>query len=118
MRISDWSSDVCSSDLQILLEDLPGVAADPAVGAIAVESVGSWLSAAAPATVLLTVGAAARPTSIIGTLSHRSLASEWMTCHSRHAKPPICDFASPEPHNSRSEELRVGKACDSTCRSR
>src|SRR3546814_2416055 len=33
---------------QILLEDLPGVAADPAVGAIPVESVGSWLSAAAP----------------------------------------------------------------------
>src|SRR3546814_349390 len=56
---------------QILLEDLPGVAADPAVGAIAVESVGSWLSAAAP--------------------------------------PPCC---------LRSEERRVGKECVSTFRSR
>jgi hypothetical protein len=36
--------------------------------------------------VLFAIGSAARPTPSIGTLSHRSLASEWMTCHSQPAE--------------------------------
>jgi hypothetical protein len=68
---------------QIFLEDLPGIAADPSVGTVAVEGAGAGLAAAptstaaaTAATVLLTIGSAARPTPIVGTLSHRSLASE------------------------------------------
>src|SRR3546814_11666763 len=79
---------------QVLLIDLPGIAADPSFGPTAVESVGSGLTAATttPTTVLLTVGSAARPTSTtVGTLFHFRLSSE---------------------------ERRVGKECVMTCRSR
>jgi hypothetical protein len=66
---------------QILLKDLPGVAADPSVRSIAVEGVGPGLTTpAAATTVLLAIGSAAWPTSAVGTLSHRPLASEWITC--------------------------------------
>ena len=42
----------------------------------------AYLPTLTAAAMLLAIGPAARPTSIIRTLSHRSLASEWMTCHS------------------------------------
>src|SRR3546814_6000844 len=60
---------------QVLLIDLPGIAADPSFRSTAVESVGSGLTDAAAATPtttgLLTIGSAARPTSTtFGTLFH------------------------------------------------
>src|SRR3546814_21130295 len=91
MRISDWSSDVCSSDLPAIMSrqqsaDEPG----PPVPAMSPP-------AAAPAP-------SAKPDSgnaFLGNLSSYA---------------PI--YAVYGPGTNRSEERRVGKECVSTCRSR
>src|SRR3546814_18754245 len=61
--------DSVAGQAQILLEDQPGVSADPAVVAIDVETVDYWFSAAAPATVQCSVCSADRPQSIMGNYS-------------------------------------------------
>src|SRR3546814_6028111 len=91
MRISDWSSDVCSSDLASRREDLP-------VGAHVVGLTG-WqdycvadvASPDMPFTVLPDPLPAPLP-AFVGVLGHTGI--------------------------SRSEESRVGKECVSTCMSR
>src|SRR3546814_13924382 len=105
MRISDWSSDVCSSDLEVAavkaVRDGPIHQEDLAVGdAAATLPVGHR----APEPVGLTRLAHRDPV-------HRDGAADATDLLSRQA-----EAAFQEGH--RSEERRVGKGCVSTCRSR
>src|SRR3546814_15256058 len=93
MRISDWSSDVCSSDLltpEIEAQVMAGIIA-PTVRAMREE--GMPYSGVLYAGLMLT-----------------------------DAGPRLieynCRFGDPECQVLRSEERRVGKECVSTCRSR
>src|SRR3546814_11784157 len=106
MRISDWSSDVCSSDL--LLESgvfRPRNRLDPAVDG------GQQVVAAAKAGAQLDAlrgwicgGAAFR----LAGAEREELAATLRVEHQRQAEVRVL----------RSEERRVGKECVSTCRSR
>src|SRR3546814_15476866 len=97
MRISDWSSDVCSSDLDIT-------------------RAGDWLMTLArelrPDLIHLNGYAhAALPwRSPVVVVAHSCVLSWWRAVHG-------CE-APPEWRTYRSEERRVGKECVSTCRSR
>src|SRR3546814_18264460 len=92
MRISDWSSDVCSSDLQVL-DELPGDASGAgAAGDLPLARLGEQLVARNVDAVCLGVA-----------LDHRE---EGVLVAAVEAEP------------ERSEERRVGKECVSTCRSR
>src|SRR3546814_16478510 len=86
VRISDWSSDVCSSDLAALQRGC------------------RWVSAPTPLE------------SSIGTRPRIATLAVISTGLSRSAVP--CTTASRTDKPLRSEERRVGKECDSTCRSR
>src|SRR3546814_13529441 len=102
MRISDWSSDVCSSDLVVALDN------------------GEYLA-------VLALDGIAFVTADIATINdwHEKLNGAWRTiAHDRVAVYlhtirriergyPDGDFQS-----DRSEERRVGKECVSRCRSR
>src|SRR3546814_15784523 len=92
MRISDWSSDVCSSDL-----DTAATAAndEPAATETAPSS-----PTPAPAT---TAAAPAKP----------AIANPEAKPSTQVSKP-----VASKPAVRRSEERRVGKECVSTCRSR
>src|SRR3546814_13157830 len=98
MRISDWSSDVCSSDLQ-RIERRQRLHID--------------LAARAPQSVVTVVDR-------IG-VDPRDAAAR-LVCNPVLAVPHIDQPLEPpiEPlrHAARSEERRVGKECVSTCRSR
>src|SRR3546814_20354024 len=100
MRISDWSSDVCSSDLLLFLDTQPGKKfLIRQIAALKLES-----------------GMAIEVGRIDG-----SIYSD-MTIRNLVLRDPKGIFAvSPEVHvvwSPRSEELRVGKEFVSTCRSR
>src|SRR3546814_10902974 len=107
MRISDWSSDVCSSDLELFRWTL-----DP--------------SAAAEAVAILTgssLAATGWADSLEATLDAdpRTRDSIWQGVSlalSALADPRVLDAVSPGEGEQRSEERRVGKECVSTCRSR
>src|SRR3546814_12326094 len=88
MRISDWSSDVCSSDLY-------------------------KRGQSAPQTAIELVGKATTPSAGCSTLSTRSPDPWWAWEH----RPP-CSRVTAPVRSTRSEERRVGKECVSTCRSR
>src|SRR3546814_13554520 len=94
MRISDWSSDVCSSDL-LVEADLSG-------GVLAVR----YGLGREPG---LTSLAAANPTEEGGWLDHAQDAG---------GVPVLVGPDSPEAAEARSEERRVGKECVGTWRSR
>src|SRR3546814_16639613 len=92
MRISDWSSDVCSSDLEVELDvdlRLAGLPVDPRGPAHRLISFMTSVSAFLKAVISSAVQ--------IDTRSQPS---------------------GPVSRISRSEERRVGKECVSTCRSR
>src|SRR3546814_18786574 len=96
MRISDWSSDVCSSDLKLVTEQLVPVCAP------------GFAEAVDPPLLHTTdLGRA--------TLIHVTKASEDWAAWCRAAGVTATDL---NRGISRSEERRVGKACVSTCRSR
>src|SRR3546814_16300855 len=96
MRISDWSSDVCSSDIQedamrAVIFDLDGTICDPS-----------------------------------GRLYHLDGEKDWKSFHAAAGDDTPIDpivqlvrmlFKAAEA-GDRSEERRVGKECVSTCRSR
>src|SRR3546814_13373335 len=92
MRISDWSSDVCSSDLQIALGQILCDDGDPEMADFKVGF--RWILAAARS-------------------GHRGaqywVAVELATGENVRRNPGAA---------ARSEERRVGKECVSTCRSR
>src|SRR3546814_15420332 len=96
MRISDWSSDVCSSDLR----DLPGSNVHQRLVGLAVDGAPAGLVAVA------IVAADAGPGHCQGGCVHH--AGGWLA---------VLDEG--DVHRElRSEERRVGKECVSTCRSR
>src|SRR3546814_15508473 len=92
MRISDWSSDVCSSDL-----DETSAGRLRALGAGSVVVAGNLKFAAAPLP--------ATAAELIATQETLGERTAWLA-------------ASTHPREERSEERRVGKECVSTCRSR
>src|SRR3546814_15852656 len=93
MRISDWSSDVCSSDLIRALQHLYGADFTTNNG----NTVYSWNPLNGQT---LVDGAVA-----ISPGGNRIFATLW-------------DGGGVDPYDLRSEERRVGKECVSTCRSR
>src|SRR3546814_2505572 len=94
MRISDWSSDVCSSDL---LDARPGEADGEHV-------VRQHRAVAAGAEDLLDVAVPGEAFTAVGGLGHVEAA--------------VLPHQVRIGDGRRSEERRVGKACVSTCRSR
>src|SRR3546814_14590629 len=95
MRISDWSSDVCSSDLLLFL--------------------GSWRS-----TVIIV---ASIPLAILGAIIGLAATGQTLNVMTLSglalAIGILVDDATVTIENiNRSEERRVGKECVSTCRSR
>src|SRR3546814_18498551 len=94
MRISDWSSDVCSSDLGSSSSD--GTAR---------------CSTLRLAKMFTTAGAAFFTTGAKDSIASPRLAGTWRTVSCAEAGAEV-------PTARRSEERRVGKECVSTCRSR
>src|SRR3546814_13732218 len=93
MRISDWSSDVCSSDLAKDVRAVMASLEGAVQGSVSKKGVGSF--------------------TLPGLLK--------ITAVSVPAKPRrkgINPFTKEEQWFARSEERRVGKECVSTCRSR
>src|SRR3546814_6715677 len=88
MRISDWSSDVCSSDLAILRTS--------SRMAFAIRRAADLFAMADP-----------------GAAPHPAAATLCRSCHASGG----CDFARNDRY-SRSEERRVGQECVSTFRTR
>src|SRR3546814_19422230 len=107
MRISDWSSDVCSSDLATIAEiDTIGTAIAAAVEeqSAATQEISRNVQEAA-------VGAQQAGSNIAGVhgaIDQTSTAADQM----QQASTTLAGQAS------RSEERRVGKECVGTCRSR
>src|SRR3546814_8641611 len=92
MRISDWSSDVCSSDLSIPVPTTYANGSIPSVQRRSGRETKPAFFAANPSNLL----------------QFPALAST----HNHEPPAPLCH------HGPRSEERRVGKECVSTCRSR
>src|SRR3546814_14801195 len=97
MRISDWSSDVCSSDLHLRQRGGGGVLVARFQRRLDLLDEGTDAANA--------VGVDLRATVV----PPDALLRLWRV---RHACPRICSM------KKRSEERRVGKECVSTCRSR
>src|SRR3546814_12560412 len=93
MRISDWSSDVCSSDLYLLAVDHIGVAI----------AIGPCLE---------------RREVRAGTGFRKALAPPVVDVGDTREKALLLRIGPECRDDRRSEERRVGKECVSTCRSR
>src|SRR3546814_15742709 len=114
MRISDWSSDVCSSDLSPLAAriaeakgiDLEGITGTGPNGRIVRADLG------------LPPVVAPAPAQTAGTGSAAPIVHDIPDVP--HALEKLSNMRRPiaRPLTQRSEERRVGKACVSTCRSR
>src|SRR3546814_12937828 len=94
MRISDWSSDVCSSDLVGLLV-YEGIESDPGFKDALWAALGSLASAP---------------------MGERTLTGLCALLQENRLRQALAPYVLDGPH--RSEERRVGKECVSTCRSR
>src|SRR3546814_19756498 len=126
MRISDWSSDVCSSDLDLMVDSLCVGSLPPSSRRIS--PTGDWISGLR--TDCCEAGGARRrrlSTSFFsGRIPCASIVTTpgWRICGTRavqiHRGKTTCFNTSQENHEEgiRSEERRVGKECVSTCRSR
>src|SRR3546814_19162342 len=97
MRISDWSSDVCSSDLNSVEHTSPAERFDQMVRKS-----------------LRLLGANREPEALDPQLFEREFQSR-IGCRKR---TNIVGIVFQEYGNGRSEERRVGKECVSTCRDR
>src|SRR3546814_19654107 len=100
MRISDWSSDVCSSDLE--------EGGDDVAGGGAYTHMTMWAESTEGMHNLFRLSSLS---SLEGYFYKPRLDQEILE---RHSKGIIVSTGCP----SRSEESRVGKECVSTCRSR
>src|SRR3546814_19958053 len=93
MRISDWSSDVCSSDL-----------APPRQCSIYAQNViEAWIKGR---------------TALRQAQGERNLGPHWLRGSAQPAASEYRRAVALENPRGRSEERRVGKECVSTCRSR
>src|SRR3546814_3133058 len=95
MRISDWSSDVCSSDLKISEEE------------------DVRLAAGRSGSMKLTEGA-----NKIRIMPKRKNEEHWMISVAKRWFDIESEDKKKDKERRRSEERRVGKECVSTCRSR
>src|SRR3546814_15382751 len=93
MRISDWSSDVCSSDLLTACRQIAGIAEAAGIASYG----GTFLESSIGTSAGLQVAAAERSV----TFGSEFIGGIWLA-----------------DEIVRSEERRVGKECVSTCRSR
>src|SRR3546814_11953385 len=103
MRISDWSSDVCSSDLAALHKSMAG--AEPGRGGFIADWIGVLDEAAE------TVRAE------YAEIDNRKAGRAMEMAAVRVSIDNLRTFPCIQ-EKERSEERRVGKACVSTCRSR
>src|SRR3546814_13150013 len=104
MRISDWSSDVCSSDLiEVPLPFLSGVTLKLRLDMLVEDEYGLWVVDHKTHKTI--------PKTTDRLLDLQSPLYVW-ACH--QAGIPVHGFI----WNYRSEERRVGKECVRTCRSR
>src|SRR3546814_16211696 len=105
MRISDWSSDVCSSDLApapIHPNAFIRIGADDSVTIVSKH-----------------IEFGQGPYTGLATLAADELDADWSQLPVVSAPPNPAVYATPELGTLlRSEERRVGKECVSTCRSR
>src|SRR3546814_19941344 len=103
MRISDWSSDVCSSDLHIdrARQEVPSAVTggDGRDGGYADPN----LAHSTPSLSEPTMVSSAAVAAILSALA---------------SNPSLIPIERSKPARMRSEERRVGKECVSTCRSR
>src|SRR3546814_12021995 len=95
MRISDWSSDVCSSDLLPAVHEFP-----------------SW-----PRSLFIRIPTTPLPASQPLTIS-RITQGRFAVSEPTSTTTQLLPYMLSSIHFSRSEERRVGKECVSTCRSR
>src|SRR3546814_10973099 len=112
MRISDWSSDVCSSDLLPLRADAPSMA-DPTVQLNHVMGASfrkRRILNKTEARVFFAVEKALEQTDTGWRVMAQVNLGEILESDDKHAFMAI--------NSKRSEERRVGKECVSTCRSR
>src|SRR3546814_7269945 len=100
MRISDWSSDVCSSDLQLPDTHRIGIVPGPDTGAF---EMAMWTMLGARE---------------VTTLAWESFGEGWVTDAVKQLKLEPTVVRADYGQLPRSEERRVGKECVSTCRSR
>src|SRR3546814_12580722 len=96
MRISDWSSDVCSSDLAFPYDD---PVADAVTCHGGTEDAGSGAG----------IDSKVRP---------ERITRRGMSRHGQYGCGECGNESSAQERKGRSEERRVGKECVSTCRSR
>src|SRR3546814_8053154 len=116
MRISDWSSDVCSSDLESFPEQLDPVAA---VRHIAEKKATAFLHDATDELVIAADTIVVIDGQVLGKPSDQAQATDMLMRLSGRAHEVITAVALlHKGHVERSEERRVGKECVSTCRSR
>src|SRR3546814_13184856 len=102
MRISDWSSDVCSSDLHGLIGDLTEI-----VIAKALDQHGIWRRTGQNFTIAINVS--------MQVLNRYDFPEFVVAAAERAGVSPTSIVLE---ITERSEERRVGKECVSTCRSR
>src|SRR3546814_16209242 len=129
MRMSDWSSDVCSSDLATRVEAARDVEARPRalqpVGLVRLVGAGGLkvlLQALVPIlhqAVHLRLGAGAIAHQLLGVeLAHRRVLADRLV-HQRLGEGRLVALVVAEAAIAeRSEERREGQECVSTCRSR
>src|SRR3546814_9208888 len=110
MRISDWSSDVCSSDLPEKPEPLPKAARTPADNGIAEVIVTAQRREERAQDVPISI--------TVITPQQMSNANITNSGDLATYTPSLSVNTRFGNENTRSEERRVGKECVSTCRSR
>src|SRR3546814_5860481 len=101
MRISDWSSDVCSSDLAKLLRDAQGLPS---------EAVGLWLDVTEQHLAAQRIAESEE--------RYRVLVGDSPALICRYTADLVLTYVNRTFADSRPEERRGGKECVSTCRSR
>src|SRR3546814_13200249 len=110
MRISDWSSDVCSSDLPTSPNSRPG----PLYSAL--RAIPCWQDPSMtqiPERILVQAHLAAKQPKPLTPEQEARLRSEIAAELKRQNAVLVAHY-----YTDRSEERRVGKECVSTCRSR
>src|SRR3546814_15329545 len=110
MRISDWSSDVCSSDLAAMLS--------PPTPASARQGAGTPGLSGAPQQPATSSGETIQEEIVMREMTDAELAGAAKIPDDMLILGDLDELPPPGDEAARSEERRVGKACGSPCRSR